>query len=289
MRDRSAGAWRPQWWMALSWARNDESEMASSRSSVRSFSRARKAWAARRSSAVPVKKRYRLGSLRVRTALMVSLTVRLVTLSMPGPPAGPVPARMSLRTRSGSSAAMTWVMKPAHQQAEQVDPVVPEGPDEQHGVAGHRLDRVRCGAAGRAGAALVEGDHRAPGGESVDDAGIPVVQDCGQVVEEDQWYAVVRAELPVDEDHATHGNGAVRGVLVRRRGGGAGRRAHGRVLRWCGGERGVQGLVVVGGDGRLRLVTALTSLRRRHCRPLPAPFPRTPWPGGFARTGRRGR
>lgn len=31
---------------------------------------------------------------------------------VPGPPAGPVPARMTLRTRSGSSASITWAMKP---------------------------------------------------------------------------------------------------------------------------------------------------------------------------------
>lgn len=40
--------------------------------------------------------------------LSVYRMVVAVTLSMPGPAAGPVPARIALRMRSGSSAAMTW-------------------------------------------------------------------------------------------------------------------------------------------------------------------------------------
>ena len=35
-----------------------------------------------------------------------------VTLSMPSPPAGPVPARIILRTSRGSSSAITWAIIP---------------------------------------------------------------------------------------------------------------------------------------------------------------------------------
>src|SRR2546430_5963125 len=42
----------------------------------------------------------------------MSRMVSDVTLSMPVPPAGPVPARMIFRTRCGSSCAITCEMKP---------------------------------------------------------------------------------------------------------------------------------------------------------------------------------
>jgi hypothetical protein len=64
--------------------------------------------------------------------------------------------------------------------------------------------------------AVVEGDDPAFGGEAVDDAGVPVVEDRGEMGHEDQWDAGRRAELPVGEVHATGGDGARGRVLVRR-------------------------------------------------------------------------
>lgn len=112
MPDRSDGTWRPHFLMAFSCARNDGSEMSLSRLCVRSFSRSRKARPARWLSADSVKKSESLGSWRVRAPLSVAWMLSAGTLSMPGPPAGPVPARMTLRTRCGSCATMTWAMKP---------------------------------------------------------------------------------------------------------------------------------------------------------------------------------
>ena len=43
---------------------------------------------------------------------MVSRFEILVTFLMPSPPAGPVPARISLRTSCGSSCAITWAIMP---------------------------------------------------------------------------------------------------------------------------------------------------------------------------------
>ncbi|KUL45378.1 hypothetical protein ADL28_38355 [Streptomyces violaceusniger] len=51
----------------------------------------------------------------------------------------------------------------AHRQAGQVDLFESQGADEQHRVAGHRLDGVGGVSAGRADSAVVEGDHPAPG------------------------------------------------------------------------------------------------------------------------------
>ncbi len=145
----------------------------------------------------------------------MSWRVSAVTLSMPGPSGG-------AGAREDDSAHQLRFLgrddlgdEAAHRQAEQVDLFEAQGADEQHRVAGHRLDGVGGVSAGRADSAVVEGDHPAPGGESVDDAGVPVVQDRGQVVEQDQRYAVsFRAELPVGEVDAAHGHRSGRRVLV---------------------------------------------------------------------------
>ena len=61
-----------QRWMALSWARNERTEMALSRSLVRSSSRARNSFPAARPFGVLVKKRNCLGSWRVSSPRAVS-------------------------------------------------------------------------------------------------------------------------------------------------------------------------------------------------------------------------
>jgi len=69
---RSAGCCRPHRWMALSWARNAPTEMALSRSFVRSSRRARNSFAAPRPFGVLVKNRNSSGSRRVSSPRTVS-------------------------------------------------------------------------------------------------------------------------------------------------------------------------------------------------------------------------
>jgi hypothetical protein len=104
----------------------------------------------------------------------------------------------------------------AHGEPEQVDLIEAEGPDEGHGVARHLLDRLRRGPAGGADTAIVEGDDPMLGSDAVQDSGVPVVQDCGQVGEEDDRHARARAELTVGELHAAGGDGLRRRGLPRR-------------------------------------------------------------------------
>ena len=86
--------------------------MALSRCSVRSFKRAKNSLPARRPSGVLVKKRNCFGSCKVSSPRRVSRCESRVTFVMPSPPAGPVPARMTLRTSCGSSAAISWAIMP---------------------------------------------------------------------------------------------------------------------------------------------------------------------------------
>ena len=65
---------------------------------------------------------------------------------------------------------------------------------------------------GGADAAVVEGDDPVLGGDAVDDPRVPVVEDRGQVGEEDHRHAGRRAELAVGEVDAPGGDGAGRCV-----------------------------------------------------------------------------
>lgn len=80
----------------------------------------------------------------------------------------------------------------AHGEAQQVDSGQAQRPDEGDGVFRHRLD----GSGGRAGAGadapVVERDDPVCGGEAVDDPGVPVVQDRGQVGDQDERDAGAR-------------------------------------------------------------------------------------------------
>jgi hypothetical protein len=115
---------------------------------------------------------------------------------------------------------------PAEREAEEVDLVMAEPADEGDGVGGHLVDRVRHRSARRADPAIVNGDHVAPGGDPIDDAGVPVVQDSGQVVQEHERHAAAWPELAVGELHATGLDRAGRRVLPRRVGRTLGRVGH---------------------------------------------------------------
>src|SRR5215204_4242768 len=95
---------------------------------------------------------------------------------------------------------------------DEVDPADTEGTDEGDGVPRHLLDGRRRGPAGGTDTAVVEGDDPMLGGDAVHDSGVPVVQDCGQVGEEDHRHAGIWAELSVGELHAVGVDG------LRRRG-----------------------------------------------------------------------
>ena len=77
-----------------------------------------------------------------------------------------------------------------------------DGVDEGDGVPGHLLDGRRRRPAGGTDTSVVKGDHPMLGGDAVHDSGVPVVQDRGQVGEEDYWHPPARAELTVGELHA---------------------------------------------------------------------------------------
>ena len=81
----------------------------------------------------------------------------------------------------------------AEGEAEQVDLLVAERPDERGGIGRHGGDRVRHLAARSADPAVVERDHMAVFGDRVDHAGIPVVQDRREVVEEHEGGSPARA------------------------------------------------------------------------------------------------
>ncbi len=87
----------------------------------------------------------------------------------------------------------------AHGEAEEVDLVQTQRPDEGDGVLRHRLDGVRRRAGGSTDAPVVERDDPVFRGDTVDDPRVPVVEDRGQVGEEDHRDAGLRAELPVGE------------------------------------------------------------------------------------------
>src|SRR2546428_10604151 len=91
-----------------------------------------------------------------------------VTFSMPSPPAGPVPARISLRTSCGSSCTITWAIMPPMEKGEEVNLVETQRPDERNGVLRHRLDLVRRRTGGSADAPVVERDDQVLRGDAVD-------------------------------------------------------------------------------------------------------------------------
>jgi hypothetical protein len=104
----------------------------------------------------------------------------------------------------------------AHGEPEQVDLIEAEGADEGDGVARHLLDRLRSGSAGGTDTPVIEGDDPMFGGDAVHDSGVPVVQDRGQMGEEDHRYPAARTELSVGELHAAGVDGVGRRVPPRR-------------------------------------------------------------------------
>ena len=127
-----------------------------------------------------------------------------VTLLIPTPPAGPVPASTMRRTSCGSVSAMTWAIMPPIEKPNEVHPFEPEGADEHDHVGGHRLDRGGCRAARRADAAVVERDDMAARRDGVDDPWVPVVEHGGEVGQHDDRHPAARSQLAVgDVDTAT--------------------------------------------------------------------------------------
>ena len=80
----------------------------------------------------------------------------------------------------------------AHGEAEQVDLGQAQRPDEGDRVGRHRLDGLRRRAGGGTDAPVVERDDPVFRGEAVDDPGVPVVEDRGQVSHQDQRDAGLR-------------------------------------------------------------------------------------------------
>src|SRR5215203_6228189 len=100
----------------------------------------------------------------------------------------------------------------AHREPEQVDLIQAEGTNEGDGVARHLLDGRRRGPTGGTDTSVVEGDDPMLGSDAVHDSGVPVVQDGGQVGEEEDRHAGGWAELSVGELYAADVDGLGGGV-----------------------------------------------------------------------------
>ena len=94
---------------------------------------------------------------------------------------------------------------PSERETEQVNLVEAESADERDGVIGHRLDRGRRGPSGCTDASIVEGDHPAPRGDTVDHSRVPVVEDRGQVGEEHHRRTDIRPKFAIREVDAVRG------------------------------------------------------------------------------------
>jgi hypothetical protein len=102
----------------------------------------------------------------------------------------------------------------AHRETEEINLVESQCADERDGVSSHLFDRVGRFAAGGTDAAIVEGDHAVFRGDAVDNPGIPVVEVGGEVVEKDDGYTGIDAQLAVDESSTADRNRFRRRVLV---------------------------------------------------------------------------
>jgi hypothetical protein len=134
-----------------------------------------------------------------------------------------VDARASGRTGAGQEELANGLRLLPHQllrdkaaegQPQKIDLIEAQRPNESDGINGHRGYRGRRLPLGSAHAAVVESDHPVPGGETVDDPGIPVVQGPGHVVEKDHRNALSRAELPVREFGSIDVDGSRRRIPV---------------------------------------------------------------------------
>ena len=103
--------------------------------------------------------------------------------------------RLLLRDHLGDHAA--------HGEPEQVDPIEAEGTDEAS-TASLAISSMVVGVdpAGGTDTPVIEGDDPMLRSDAVHDSGVPVIQDCGQVGEEDHRHPRARAELTVGELHA---------------------------------------------------------------------------------------
>ena len=115
----------------------------------------------------------------------------------------------------GSSSVITWATPPPRENRGD-RPVEAQGADEGDGVAA--IDSTECGTDPPDAPipSVVEGDHPTLCRDAVDDPRIPVVEDRGQVVQEDQWHAGVCTKLPVGELDPADVDGLGRRVLPRR-------------------------------------------------------------------------
>ena len=130
-------------------------------------------------------------------------------------PAGPVPARITLRTSVGSSMAITWAIIPPSRS--------PGGRPPRN-----RAPRMKATASVAMASMLLGVEPlEAPTPrlsnvidavlrcDAVDDPRVPVVQDGSEVGEEDHRDTGPRAEVPVEEVDTGVTDGASRCVLVR--------------------------------------------------------------------------
>jgi hypothetical protein len=76
----------------------------------------------------------------------------------------------------------------ADRESEQIDSLKIHRLEKGDGAVGHRFDRVRRGAGGRADADVVERDHTSVRSERVDESGVPVVEVAAEVLQQDEGH-----------------------------------------------------------------------------------------------------
>ncbi len=212
--DRSEGAERPNFWIAFSWVRNALVLIFLSRSMVRSSSRLTNAFAAGLPAALRLKNRnsfgIRPGQGRAEDVPVghADDLVDVLAAARPGP------GQHEPADQVGVLDDQVLGDHAAHREGEDVDLVVAERGDELVGVVGGLFDGVGNLSGRGADTTLVEGDDVPVLRDGVDDAGVPVVQGRGEVDEEDDGDAALRAKLPVGVGGAADGDGAGRSLGV---------------------------------------------------------------------------
>ena len=229
--DRSEGAERPNFWIAFSWVRKALMLISWSRSTVRSWSRLTNAFAAGLPVGVAVEEqellRVRPGQGRAEDVPVghADDLVDVLAATRPGP------GQDEPADQVGVLDDQVLGDHAAHREGEDVDLVESERRDELVGVVGGLFDGVGNLSGRGADAALVEGDDVPVLRDGVDDAGVPVVQGRGEVDEEDDGDAALRAQLPVGVGRAADGDGAGRRLGVGGDDGFVAVVVHGELLR----------------------------------------------------------
>ena len=122
---------------------------------------------------------------------------------MPSPPAGPVPARMILR-QTRLLLRDDLRDETAEREPKQIDFIKTESAYECDRILRHLLDRFGSRTSGSADTTIVEHNNVVLRCQAIYDPGVPIIQHCRQMVEEDHGDAALPANLPEHEGGAVN-------------------------------------------------------------------------------------